>query len=499
MGAYFGKAYGVTWKFLLSTANNDMSLGVNRVVIHGYPYQTSQTSLWPGYAPFTPFGTVSNGFAGAWGPRQPQWKYATKASGYLANAQKLLQESGPSVDIAILNEDWGVTAAWDDTSLNAAGYSYQFPTPELLVRNDEVRGGRLAPNGPSYKALIVNSTAMNLETAKMILSYDQKALPIVLVGDLPTTTLSYFSDEEKQTRNMQRVLSNVQNLKTTTTARTSSDVPAALKKLGVTPLAQYSSGSNNALTTLRRIKVSGYIYWIYNGREIKSSGSIKLEGESQPFRIDLLSGLVSGMPVFSMTNGYTSVDINIASGASIAIYLGENNPFGASSLDTYLVSTTCRSHVRDGSVYVASNVSCNAKTNTGKSISLSPEDSLPSSISSFAWTLSVEDWALTVANETGADSYKTMKTNLSSIALNELRPWNEIDGLETASDIGTYRNAFDIKKNIAETRILLDVGNVEGSWGLEINGKTVTEVDWFGTEPLDVTDYIENGNNSKNI
>lgn len=213
MGAYFGKAYGVTWKFLLSTANNDMSLGVNRVVIHGYPYQTSQTSLWPGYAPFTPFGTVSNGFADAWGPRQPQWKYATQASGYLANAQKFLQESGPSVDIAILNEDWGATAAWDDTSLNVAGYSYPFPTPELLVRNDEVRGGRLAPNGPAYKALIVNSTAMNLETAKLILSYGQKALPIVLVGDLPTTTLSYFSDEEKQTRNRQRVLSNVQTLK----------------------------------------------------------------------------------------------------------------------------------------------------------------------------------------------------------------------------------------------------------------------------------------------
>lgn len=77
----------------------------------------------------------------------------------------------------------------------------------------------------------------------------------------------------------------------------------------------------------------------------------------------------------------------------------------------------------------------------------------------------MEDWAPTVVNETGADSYNTTKTNLSSIALNELRPWNEIDGLETASGIGTYNTAFNINKNIAETRILLVVGNVEGSWG----------------------------------
>lgn len=92
-----------------------------------------------------------------------------------------------------------------------------------------------------------------------------------------------------------------------------------MKKLGVTPLAQYSLGSNTTLTALRRIKGLGYIYWIYNGGEIKFSGSIKIEGESQPFRIDLFSGLVSGMPVFSMADGYTLVDVNIASGASITI------------------------------------------------------------------------------------------------------------------------------------------------------------------------------------
>lgn len=89
----------------------------------------------------------------------------------------------------------------------------------------------------------------------------------------------------------------------------------------------------------------------------------------------------------------------------------------------------------------------------------------------------MEDWAPAVINGTGANSYKTTKTNISPIALNDLRPWNEIDGLETASGIGTYKTAFDINKNIAETRILLDVGNIEGSWGLEINGKAVTEVD----------------------
>ena len=124
LGAYMGKAYGVTWSFLLGTMNLDFALGVSQSVIHGFPYRDSPSSLWPGFAPFTPLGT-SNGFADAWGPRQPQWMFAPNASIYMARAQALLQSGAPSVDFAILNTDWGVEATWADTGLTDAGYSYQ--------------------------------------------------------------------------------------------------------------------------------------------------------------------------------------------------------------------------------------------------------------------------------------------------------------------------------------------------------------------------------------
>lgn len=125
LGAYMGKAYGVTWNFLLGTANLDYSLGVSHAVIHGFPYRDSPSSVWPGFAPFTPLGSSSNGFADAWGPRQPQWLFASNASIYMARAHNVLQMGSPAVDLAILNTDWGVTATWKDTGLNDAGYSYQ--------------------------------------------------------------------------------------------------------------------------------------------------------------------------------------------------------------------------------------------------------------------------------------------------------------------------------------------------------------------------------------
>ncbi|KAJ5691930.1 hypothetical protein N7462_001353 [Penicillium macrosclerotiorum] len=118
LGAYMGKAYGVTWNFLLGAANLDYSLGVSQAVIHSFPYRDSPSSEWPGFAPFTPLGESSNGFADAWGPRMPQWLFASNASSYMARAHATLQTGVPSVDLAILKTDWGVTATWEDTGLN---------------------------------------------------------------------------------------------------------------------------------------------------------------------------------------------------------------------------------------------------------------------------------------------------------------------------------------------------------------------------------------------
>jgi hypothetical protein len=81
--------------------------------------------------------------------------------------------------------------------------------------------------------------------------------------------------------------------------------------------------------------------------------------------------------------------------------------------------------------------------------------------------------------------------------LSKLQPWNEIDGLESASGIGTYTTTVSVNKKIKDMRVLLDVGDVEGTWGLEINGKSVTGIDWFGSEALDVTAYVKNGKNGK--
>lgn len=179
--------------------------------------------------------------------------------------------------------------------------------------------------------------------------------------------------------------------------------------------------------------------------------------------------------------------------------MGPDNDFGASLPTNHLGATTCDSYVRDGIVYISSNSSCTASTSNGTTVTLSPS-SLPSSLSPSNWTLSVQDWRPAQVNETGLDSPSTVKENLDPITLTDLVAWPNITGLTNASGIGTYETTVSLSKgNSSAIRVLLDVGEVEGTWGARLNGQVLTAVDWFGNKPIDVTDLVHDGVNCESM
>lgn len=179
--------------------------------------------------------------------------------------------------------------------------------------------------------------------------------------------------------------------------------------------------------------------------------------------------------------------------------MGPDNEFGVSLPTNTLLATTCDSYVREGTVFISSDSSCSASTSNGTTVTLSPP-SLPASISPSNWTLSVQDWRPAQANETGLDSPNTVKEDLEPIALTDLVAWPNITGLANASGIGRYETTVFLSKgNSSSTRVLLDVGDVEGTWGARLNGEVITPVDWFGNKPIDVTDLVFDGANCKSM
>ncbi|KAL4805214.1 hypothetical protein BDV18DRAFT_153020 [Aspergillus unguis] len=504
LGAYMGKAYGVTWSFLIGTANLDYSLGVSHAVIHGSPYRDSPSSLWPGFAPFTPLGTSSNGFADAWGPRQPQWLFASNASIYMARAHQTLQSGLPSVDLAILNTEWGVTAAWDDTGLNDAGYSYQFPTPELLEEySATVKNRMLLPDGPQYRALLINNiTSLNLESAKQILSYAKSGLAVVIIGEAPSQPQSFCTNCSKVKHQIQQTFNEITSLKTTKSVNSQSEAPAALKALGIDPSVRYSSASNvSTITTKRRISESESVYFIYSSSAINETVSLK--GEGYPLTMNFWTGEVSPIAAFNINNGYTEVNLSLGTNAAQAIYLGKKNPYGLANLRKHVVTTDAEALVDSGKLFLRSsqNGSYTAQLSNGKTASV--DFDVPAAVIPTSWTLSVEDWAPMSVNETGLNSSLTSKTILPSIKLSTLKPWTNITGLQYASGIGTYKTTVDLSlrenKGSDNLSVFIDFGDVEGSWGLKINNREVEGVDFLSGAPLDVTSYVKDGSNEIEI
>ena len=77
-----------------------------------------------------------------------------------------------------------------------------------------------------------------------------------------------------------------------------------------------------------------------------------------------------------------------------------------------------------------------------------------------------------------------------------LPTWPNITALQNTSGVGTYETMVNMQPG-SDLRILMDVGHVEGTWGVHINGQSVMGVDLFGNEPIDITKYAQEGSNSK--
>lgn len=71
----------------------------------------------------------------------------------MARAQSILQRGRPYVDVAIYHRGLdGLAGGFSDSSLNAAGFSYAFPSEGLLsLESATVLGGCLWPKGPAYQ------------------------------------------------------------------------------------------------------------------------------------------------------------------------------------------------------------------------------------------------------------------------------------------------------------------------------------------------------------
>ena len=353
MEAMTGPAVGyVNMGDVLTELGQNYSDGVNRVVLHGSPYTKSFNgfnSEWPGWLPF---GAGSYGSSFTY--REAYWQDFSTETGFMSRVPAVMQNGVPKIDLAVLIDR---ESSFDFESGNRfqklldRGYSYNLVSESVLEHPCAVvSGGALTPDGPAYKALIVDRVhVISLGGVRHLAEYARSGLPIVLYDSGAIRVYGSDTDADAEAA---AVYASITGLKNVRTAASNEELPAALEELGVAPYARYDAPHLEA--TLYQDAADGTrYYYLFNnaypdnaammlnaqGDQYKGEEkalhdvTVTLAGDGVPYRLDPYTGKVAQIADYTAGDGTVTFAVDSLFGGTAMIFAvtGNTRAFGAAA------------------------------------------------------------------------------------------------------------------------------------------------------------------------
>ncbi|KAB1636074.1 LPXTG cell wall anchor domain-containing protein [Pseudoclavibacter terrae] len=499
-----------TWDDMRWHVQRAFSGGVNQIVFHGYSYngQYDGDSAINGFATEVAWpGWEAMNYSNNWGERSPNWQHAADSATWIARNQHVLRQGEAKIDVAVYalryweNIDIANrTKDYDDGGLlEQSGYTYDFVAPSgFALDNATVEDGRLDANGPAYKAVVVdNETTIAAETLDRFVEYAESGLPIIFVGSIPTQG-AHTADGDITDR-MSKLLSfsSVQQVPD------NASVPAALASAEIFADATYANRST--LLSSHRQTPDAELYQLYNYGDADTYPDAKtvedvrttvtLQGAGRPYLLDAWTGEIKPIAEFRSDGESVTMELTVGGNDSVIVALAENGWANAAAAASASVpETDLRVEYDDAGNLIAKAIEAGSVPVTlddGTSVS-AVFDAVPAASVLEPWKLNVESWT------PGSTPGESAREQVEVGALDELLPWREIPGLETASGIGTYSTEFDLDSGWADgVGAMLDLGEVTDTYRLTVNGTTLTTNQNDTT--LDIGPYLVEGRNQLSV
>jgi len=481
-----GQAHVADWRVMLFMVQRDYAGGVNQVVLHGMSYADSPDATWPGFSCF------GRGIGNDWGPRNPEWELASDITAFMARLQKVLQTGRQESDAVVIGGTGGGFPGRGRTSPNIAlryaGYTYQALSTELLAHpNAFVRGKRLAPDGPNYKAMVINhSESMEADIAEHILSYAEAGLPIVVVGNLPSSDPGLF-EMDKRDAAVKDAMTKLLTYSNVKQVADMEEAPAALKASGIVPTLGYSKKSR--VLGLKRTDDKTDYYYFLNDTDADNELTLSIAGTGNPFRIDLWSGAIEPIAVYTAKNGRIDIPMKFTGNDPEIIAISTDPGFGGKLPGVHAESADSELKVVDGALSVRAAKAGSYNVNLGNGRSKTVEvGTVAAPLELSSWSLEVEDW------QEGASATEIKKVK-HSLKLSGLKPWTDINGLKEVSGVGRYTSTFKLDSGWSKDQgAILELGKIGGTIRVYINGTQLPPVNQF-TAKTDVGPYLKAGEN----
>jgi hypothetical protein len=518
VGAYPGAAYGVTWERILQTLGSEYAAGVNQAVLHGFSYADAPGASWPGFAAFTPFDGRP-GFAESWGPRQPTWQHAPDVSAYLARNQMVLQTGTPQVDVAILRQrgfaGTGIGAPGFTAGMGASptyvGWTHQFISPRQFdLAHATVSGGRLAPDGPAYKALVIEQDIIGrrptllVSEAERILEFTRAGLPVVIVAPAPDDVPGIAKPGE--TERLQEVVGELLAEPSVRLVPDRNLVPDALIELGVGPDVQYSERSQ--LLSSHRVDRGVDLYYFCSGRHqdapnrpfdtVDQTVTLRrTHGGAIPYELDAWTGTIARVAVYQEVGDRIRLRVKLKPGETTIIALGRRDWHNdRAGTDLHATSTDADELRSTGERLFVRATRAGTYTTTlavggGRDVTTTIEQ-VPDAQTLSRWSLAVDDW------QPGSSPTETV-VHQHELTLEGLVPWAEIPELLDVSGLGRYRTTVQLGDPWTGGHgAYLDLGQVFDTYRVTVNGRPLPPGDQLDTV-VDVGPHLRVGTNTVEV
>ncbi|WP_322937288.1 glycosyl hydrolase [Nocardioides bizhenqiangii] len=508
---YNGAAYNTTWGFnstsptaqnqALFTLNSIFAAGVNQAIIHGFPYAAAPDVTWPGFAAFSPYYNGAVGFGEAWGPRTPQWEHLPGIASYLARTQLVLQTGTPKYDLVFLRQKSGAATGigpfWVTNDGTKLGWSHSFITSALLTRDDVTfRDGRLAPDGPAYKVLVIGpdkirsrEVTIDLAAARKVLELGRAGLPVILVNDAGK---DWARDATPIGRTDAAAVAEVRDLMAriaalpTTRSVPEAGIGGALAALGVIRDVEHA---DSTVMHVRRVEGDIDLYYLANARHAENRRLNRVlqdvwltatDPSAVPWLLDAWTGETSRAAAYERSGDRVRVRVDLVPGQSVVIALAAP---GTSTARSVLPVATA------GKEVVARGANAALRTTVAGTTELTRPDGSTASVqvdrvrepvAPTGWSLELEDWK--PADPSDPKDLRTTKEQHSA-ELATLQSWSKVPGFEDVSGIGRYRATVDLGPDwTRDDGAYLELGEVNDTFRVSVNGEPLPPCD-----PLDAT------------
>lgn len=371
--------------------------------------------------------------------------------------------------------------------------------PEAYVKESV-----LAPDRQAFKALIVRANdSLTVSGVERLVDFAHAGLPVIFSGGLPQDLLGYDQSGTAYVRQALNGLTGMENVHIIPY----DNLAVSLSNLGITPRMKVSA--DRPLYTYWREDTNASVSYafLYNDAwdsdigEGDLTGSVTFACTGAPYTYDAWTGEITPILTYQEGKAGIAIPMTLAGNQSTIIAFHHNE----STSNAHLLSTPPEvySATRENTGSTDQRVMLRSGNTSepilfanGTYINL-PTPPAPYTLA--PWNLTVESW--TQPNDPEADQTSSKKTNTTSCALQQLKPWNQIsDTLRNVSGRGFYSTSLTwpptntTGADVDASGAMLDLGIIVDTARVWVNGQQLPPLDPTAAR-TDIGSFLQNGQN----